>query len=114
MKRNKLKRSAFILALLITETYNCPDPFAITEMEDVAVGLAVKRFGMLDRLIVLRAAVNLDVFPAGVTPEMLWGAEEQHIASINSIESVDIFETAMKNCFKVGKMLIDAILEGKL
>ena len=101
-------------ALLITETYNCPDPFAITEMEDVAVGLAVKRFGMLDRLIVLRAAVNLDVFPAGVTPEMLWGAEEQHIASINSIESVDIFETAMKNCFKVGKVLIDAILEGKL
>ncbi|MBR0087503.1 MAG: hypothetical protein IJL98_07180 [Lachnospiraceae bacterium] len=101
-------------ALLITESYNCPDPYAITEMEDVAVGLAVKRFGMLDRLIVLRAAVNLDVFPAGVTPEMLWGDEEQHIASINSIESVDIFETAMKNCFKVGKVLIDAILEGKL
>ncbi|MCR4722915.1 MAG: purine nucleoside permease [Eubacteriales bacterium] len=100
-------------ALLITECYSCSDPFAITEMEDIAVCQAVKRFGMLDRLIILRAAVNMDVFPSGVTPEMLWGtATEDHLASENSMESVDIFETAMRNCFSAGRVLIDSILEG--
>ncbi len=100
-----------INALLITETYACRDPFAITEMEDVAAGLAVKNAGLLERLIILRVGVNMDVFPSGVTPEMLWGTED-HIASEDSIESVDIFETAMKNCFAAGKVLIDEILEG--
>ena len=102
-------------ALLITDTYNCSDPYAITEMEDVAVGQAVKRFGMLDRLIILRAGVNMDVFPNGVTPEMLWGpASNDHLASEDSMESVDIFETAMHNCFSVGKVLVDAVLNGTL
>ena len=102
-------------ALLITETYGCSDPFAITEMEDIAVGHAVKCFGMLDRLIILRSSVNMDVFPTGVTPETLWGPEsDDHLASENSLESVDIFETAMKNCFITGKVLIEAILEGDL
>ena len=82
-------------------------------MEDVAVGLAVKNSGLLDHLIILRVAVNIDVFPTDVTPEMLWSAEtDDHIASEGSMESVDIFETAMKNCFDAGKVLIDAILEG--
>jgi len=102
-------------AVLITETYECTDPFAITEMEDVAVGVAAKNLGMLERLIILRAGVNVDVFPDGVTPEMLWGeGEENSIASENSLESLDIFETAMKNYFNVGKVLIDGILEGSL
>ncbi len=100
-------------ALLITESYGCIDPFAITEMEDIAVGQAVKSYGMLDRLIILRVSVNMDVFPAGVTPEMLWGtASDDHLASEDSMESVDVFETAMQNCFVTGKILIDAILEG--
>lgn len=102
-------------ALLMTETYHCTDPFAITEMEDVAVGLAVKSFRLLDRMIILRTGVNMDVFPAGVTPEMLWGTGvDDHIASETSMESIDIFETAMKNCFLVGKVLIDAMLEGSI
>ena len=102
-------------ALLITETYGCTDPFAISEMEDVAVGQAVRRAGMLDRLIILRVSVNMDVFPSGVTPEMLWDpAADDHLASENSMESVDIFETAMHNCFAAGKMVIDAILDGTL
>lgn len=100
-------------ALLITETYHCPDPFAITEMEDIAVARAAKSLGALDRLIVLRVAVNMDVFPTGMTPEMLWGSDD-HVASEDSLESVDIFETAMRNCFAAGKVLIDAILEGTL
>ena len=57
----------------------------------------------------------MDVFPEGVTPEMLWGNDtDDHIASEDSMESVDFFETAMKNCFDVGKALIDAALEGTL
>ncbi len=100
-------------ALLITGTYGCPDPYAVTEMEDIAVGQAVKRFGMLDRLIILRTGVNMDVFPHGVTPEMLWGpASDDSLASESSMESVDIFETAMRNCFSAGKVLIDAVLDG--
>ena len=102
-------------ALLITETYNCSDPFAITEMEDAAVGQAVRSAGMLDRLIILRVSVNMDVFPTGVTPEMLWAPEtDDHLASENSMQSVDIFETAMRNCFDAGKVVIDAILDGTL
>ena len=102
-------------ALLIAETYDCKDPFAITEMEDVAVGQAVKSFGLLDRLIILRASVNMDVFPSDITPEMMWGQEsDDHLASEESMESVDIFETAMQNCFDTGRVLIDAILEGEL
>ncbi len=102
-------------ALLITETYKCRDPYAATEMEDVSVGQAVESFGLLDRLIVLRVSVDMDVFPQGVPPEMLWGPNSvDNIASEESIESVDIFEEAMKNCFVTGKVLIDNILEGKL
>ena len=100
-------------ALLMTDTYGCSDPYAITEMEDIAVGQAVKCFGMLDRLIILRVGVNMDVFPNGVTPELLWGStSNDHLASEDSMESVDIFETAMHNCFSVGKVLIDAVLDG--
>ena len=102
-------------ALLIAETYGLQDPYAITEMEDVSVGLTVKRFGMLDRLIILRTAVNMDTFSSGVTPEKLWGpASNDYLASESSLESLDIFETAMQNSFQAGKILIDAILEGKL
>lgn len=102
-------------ALLVCETYGCTDPYAVTEMEDIAVAQAVKRAGMLDRLIILRVSVNMDVFSSGVTPEMLWGPQsDDHIASEDSIESVDIFETAMQNCFAAGRVLIEAILEGTL
>ena len=102
-------------ALLMAETYDCRDPFAISEMEDVAVGQAVKRCGLLQRLIVLRVGVNMDVFPAGVTPEMLWGKKsDDELASDESMESIDIFETAMENCFNTSKVLIDAIRNGEL
>lgn len=101
-------------ALLMTQTYGCPDPFAITEMEDVAVGHAVKRMGLLDRYIILRDSVNMDVFMNGATPESLWGNDSgTAIASGDSVEAADIFETAMKNNFAVGRVFIDAVLNGK-
>ena len=49
-------------ALLMVKTYGFPDPYVTTEMEDLAVAQAVKRAGMLDRLITLRSSVNMDVF----------------------------------------------------
>ncbi len=102
-------------ALLIVETYGCPDPFAVTEMEDVAVGLAVKRQGMLDRLIVLRGAVNMDVFMNGAAPEDLWDDYyDSSISTTDDAESADIFETAMKNNFDVGSVIIEAVLHGGL
>lgn len=102
-------------ALLVTETYGCPDPFAATEMEDIAVCRTLESFGMLDRLIILRAAVNMDVFTSGNTPESLWGStSEDQIASSSSMESADIFAPAMRNNYAVGKVVIQAILDGEL
>lgn len=102
-------------ALLITETYGCADPYAVTEMEDIAVGRTLASFGMLDRLVIVRAAVNMDVFTPGVTPESLWGGQsDDSIASDDSLESVDIFATAMRNNYAVGKVIIDEILSGGL
>ena len=91
-----------------------PDPYATADMEDVAVARTAERMGMLDRLIILRGSVNMDVFMLGVTPESLWGnAEATTLASEESIEAADIFETAMRNNFNVSRMIIDQILTGQ-
>ena len=102
-------------AVLMAEYYGCPDPYASTEMEDVAVGNVVKGFGMLDRYIIIRGSVNMDVFMLGVTPEDLWGEQsDDSLATEDSEESADIFETAMDNTFNAGKIVIDAILNDSL
>ena len=101
-------------ALRMAEAYQCPDPYVITEMEDVAIARTVERMGMLDRLIIIRDSVNMDVFMLGATPESLWGnAEAAALASEESIEAADIFATAMKNNFNVGRIIIDRILAGQ-
>lgn len=101
-------------ALLMAATYACPDPYAVTEMEDVAVARAAERMGMLDRLIIIRGSVNMDVFMQGATPESLWGsADAQTLAAEDSAEAADIFATAMKNIFDVGRIVVDRILEGR-
>ena len=101
-------------ALLMVETYGCPDPYVITEMEDVAVARAAEQMGMLDRLIIIRDSVNMDVFMLGATPESLWGdATAMTIASAENVEAADIFATAMKNNFEVGRIIVDAILSGQ-
>ncbi len=98
----------------MTEVYHCPDPYAITEMEDVAVARAVERMGMLDRLIVIRDSVNMDVYMLGASPESLWGdAEATTLASEENVEAADIFMTAMKNNFDVGRIIVDQILAGQ-
>ena len=57
----------------MVEVYQCPDPYATAEMEDVAVARTAERMGMLDRLIMIRGSVNMDVFMLGTTPEILLG-----------------------------------------
>ena len=98
-------------ALLMAETYQCPDPYVTTEMEDVAVARTAERMGMLDRLIILRDSVNMDVFMAGAAPESLWGDGEMPLSSEDSPEAADIFAVAMKNNFDVGRIIIDRILD---
>ena len=101
-------------ALRMAEVYQCPDPYAITEMEEVAVARAVERMGMLDRLIIIRDSVNMDMFMLGATPESLWGDDEATtLVGEESIEAADIFVTAMKNNFNVGRIIIDRILAGQ-
>jgi purine nucleoside permease len=98
-------------AVRMTEVYQCPDPYATTEMEDVAVARTVERMGMLDRLIMIRVSVNMDVFMLGTTPESLWrDASADTLVSEESVEAADIFMTAMKNNFDVGRNIIDRIL----
>ncbi len=104
-------------ALLMTKTYGCTDPYAVTEMEDLALGQAIKRMGMLNRYIILRVSVNMDVFMYGASPESLWDPayeEETSLASEDNVEAADIFATAMENNFNVGSVVIDAILNGTL
>lgn len=101
-------------ALRMVETYACPDPYVTTEMEDVAVARAVQRMGLLDRLIVIRGSVNMDVFMLGATPESLWGnLEEMTLADEDSVEAADIFAVSMKNIFAVGRVIVDSILSGE-
>ena len=101
-------------AVLMAKTYQCPDPFATTEMEDAAIACVLDRMGMLDRLIILRGAVNMDVYMLGATPEILWGGDEDNNLSDEDYpESAGIFDTAMKNNFEVGRVIIDRILAGE-
>ena len=96
-------------AKLIARTYKCPDPFALTEMEDMAAATVLDRMGMLDRTIIIRACVNMDTFEKGMTPEKLWGDDSMDLAEGESEEVADIFETAMENNYKVGSKIIEAV-----
>jgi purine nucleoside permease len=99
-------------AELIASTYNAPGPFMLTEMEDVAIANACNRLGILNRYIVIRDSVNMAVFMKGVTPLSLWTGNDDQLSNDDSVESADIFLSAMKNNFLAGERIIDAILAG--
>jgi len=103
-------------AEFIAETYQCPDPYAVTEMEEIAIADTAANYGLLDRVISLRGVVNLDVFLRGETPERLWLDNPDYVSQVmdDNSETLDIFEPAMHNLFDVGKIVIDAVLEGRL
>lgn len=58
--------------------YGCKDPYVSTQMEDNAIALSFKRHNMLDKLIMLRYAVNLDVFLPGQNTKSLWTEDSQN------------------------------------
>ena len=100
-------------AKYITEYYGCPDPYAIADMEEIAVGQVISRLGMMDRFISVRAGVNMDVFLKGETPESLWGTGKSIIAN-DSDETLDIFPVAMMNNYRVVSAVVKAIDNGEL
>ena len=100
----------------IAQHYGVPDPYAVTEMEEIAVAGAAKCFDMLDRVISIRVIVNTDTFTNTETPESLWGERDgynEKVSEENS-ETLDVFEPAMHNLFDVSSLVIDAVLEGTL
>ena len=103
-------------AVRMTETYGFKDPYISCDMEDVAIGIVLRRLGMLDRYIIIRNSVNMDVFMPGITPEILWSEDaSNNLVLDHAVESAGaIFSTAVENNYKVGKIVIDAILEGTL
>ena len=102
-------------AVQVTEYYKCSDPYASTEMEDVAIAAVADRFGLLDRTLVMRVAVNTDVFYDNATPESLWGQITDFVDAVSDTneETLDIFAPGMENLFCVGKTVIDSILSGE-
>lgn len=64
------------------------------------------------RVLIVRSSVNMDVFMLGATPESLWGKEKILQPAESEVESADIFATATESNFKVGRIIIDAILNG--
>ncbi|MDO5476569.1 MAG: hypothetical protein Q4F43_05585 [Eubacteriales bacterium] len=105
-----------VTANFIAEYYECPDPYSVTEMEEVAIANTADCFGLLDRLISLRVVVNMDMFMNGETPESTWGEYTSFSEKIENenTETLDVFEPAMHNLYDVSSIVIDAVLDGKL
>lgn len=102
-------------AVLMAQTYNAPDPYICSEMEDVALAVVMDRMGMLDRFIAIRGAVNMDVFMNGATPEELWKIKTQDMLTAEeSEEASDIFNVEMENIFSVGRIIVEYAKNGKL
>ena len=55
----------------ICKHYKCKHDYMASQMEDASTALVFKKFNMLDKLIVLRYSVNMDVFMAGQNPQEL-------------------------------------------
>ena len=104
-------------AIQIARSYETKYPYAVTEMEDTAIAVTAEKFGMLSRLIILRAVVNDDLIPEGQTPFSLWSGNtgyNEGVKNGETTETADIFPTAMKNLFEAGKTVLDGILAGRL
>ncbi len=96
------------IAKQINKYYGCPDDYIVSDMEDIAVARVLERFGLVEKLIAIRVAVNLDCYMNGATPEKLWNDScfEDNMLEEDNEEGADIFDTAMHNLFKVGKEII--------
>ena len=100
----------------IVSYYGCPDPYAVTEMEETAIANTAVCFGMLDRIVSVRVVVNLDDFLEGETPENLWSESMSYNDKVQgeNSETLDIFEPAMQNLTDAAGIVIDAVLDGRI
>lgn len=94
--------------------YKCEDPYAVTDMEDTAVSHVLKKFGMLDRLLIIRVSVNMDVFTDGRTPENDWTSGDFLVSADGFDGFDDLFPVAMKNEFRVVNKILEKLLNGAL
>ena len=103
-------------AVAIADYYNCPDKYAVSDMEEIAVINTAECFDLQDRIISLRVVVNMDTFLKEESAEKLWltGQDFDTKVSEENSETVDVFEPGMQNLFDVGRIVIDAILAGEL
>ena len=103
-------------AVAAAEYYKCPDSYAVSEMEEIAVMNTAECFDLQNRVISLRVVVNLDTFLKGESPEQLWHDDSDYASQVTeeNSETVDIFEPGMENLFDAGQIVIDAILAGEL
>ena len=105
-----------VTANYMAKYYGCPDPYAVSEMEEIAIANAASYYGLLDRMISLRVVVNMDVFMDTDYPENMWTANtdiNQKFTEENT-ETLDVFEPAMHNLFDAGRIVIDAVLDGTI
>lgn len=102
-------------AIQLAEYYNSLDPYASTEMEDVAIAIVADQFGLLDRTLIMRCIVNIDVFYDNASPESLWGQNNDFVDTVsdNNEETLDIFVPSIENLFCVAQTIIDSILNGE-
>lgn len=101
-------------AVAVAEHYQCPDKYAVADMEEVAVMNAASCYDLQDRVVSIRVIVNLDTFLKGESPEVLWTKDQEYgrkVTKENS-ETLDIFGPGMENLFDVGRIIIDAGLTG--
>ena len=103
-------------AVAAAEYYQCPDRYAVSEMEEIAVMNTAACFDLQDRVISLRVIVNLDTFLKGESPEQLWLDHSDYASQVTeeNSETLDIFEPAMGNLFDAGQIVIDALLAGEI
>jgi purine nucleoside permease len=82
----------------VCSSYKTESPYMAAQMEDNAFGLVALNFGLLDRFLVCRDAVDFDRPPDGQS------VEESLVADS------DGFSIGMKNGFVVGSKVVEAIV----
>lgn len=82
---------------------NSASPYILSEMEGVAVGSVLKKFGYIDRTMSIRAAVNFDQPPPN--QELLDHLDHE----IDDFPGC--FDSSLTNLFNVGSIFVDDIIK---
>ena len=94
-------------AKFIVKYYGCENKYYATEMENLAVGMVFKNYGRLKDLLVIRYAVNTDVFMAGQTPEIIWGDEEESFENKTFDNFNDVIPVVSRCAFNMCWKIVD-------